>query len=197
MEAHQLRAEDEAVAAERDHVGLRLPPALQRRGPFLRAPEVEHRLARLDDGAVDDPRRDRRDLAGDHRGHRLIEEGDATSSLHHGDQRLPATEPAHRPEVRVIEPLGDGGDLLEDRERVGRAPGHQGLERLRDQQEPGLDPVIAGLLHEPRAAGKPAASLGHLAPLDAFHPQPVGGADRQADVARSDGLEMGSRCRPP
>ncbi len=151
------------------------------------------RLAGLDDCAVDDSRRDRRDLAGDHRGHRLVEEGDSAASLGHGDQRLTATEAAHRSEVRVIEPLGDGGDLLEYPEGVGRAPGHQGLERLRDQQEPRLDPVVAALLREARPAGEPAASLSHLTPLHVLHPEPVRRPNRQPNVARPDGLDVGSR----
>ena len=100
MEAHELGAVDEAVAAERDEVRLRIEPARERGCPLLRATQVVQLVAGLDDRAVDDARHDRRDLAGDHRRHRLVEQRQTALDLVHRDQGLPATEPAEGGQIR-------------------------------------------------------------------------------------------------
>ena len=54
---------------------------LERLGPLGRPPQVEHVHARLDDGAVDDPRRDRRHLARRDGDHDLVEQAHAALAV--------------------------------------------------------------------------------------------------------------------
>jgi hypothetical protein len=166
MEAHQLGSVDKAVAPERDEVRLRIEPPRERRGPFLRASQVVQLLACLDDCAVDDAGHDRRDLAGDHRGHRLVEQRDAALDIAHGDQGLPAAEPAECRQVAIAEPVRDGGDPLVGGERGRRVARHLRSQRLHDEEPPALGAVVAGFLHETRRPREPATRLGHLVALD-------------------------------
>ena len=73
-ELHDLGAVDQAAPGEGDQVGLALAPARQRGGPLLGAPHLVRVLAGEDHAAVDDPGDDRRELAGGHRHHRLVEQ---------------------------------------------------------------------------------------------------------------------------
>ena len=171
---------------------------VERRGPLLRATQVEHRLAGLDDRAVDDPGRDRRDLAGDHRRHRLVEQRHATACLAHRDQGLPAAEPAERRRGRRRRTA-----------RRWRRPARRSRTRRPGARpsttwsacgissDPTLDAVVAGLLDEPSPPGRASLRLGHLA---ALHELP----SRREIAARiasstspvADRLEMGRAPRP-
>ena len=106
VEAHELGAEDEAMAAEHE-VGMRGTPVRERGRPFLRPPDVEDRVAVFDGRAVHHPGHRRRHLAGRHAGHRLVEEADPAVALAQRDQRLAAPQPPERRQVGVAEALGD------------------------------------------------------------------------------------------
>ena len=113
-----LRPVHEALAPVRHEIGLRGAPMVERLGPLGRPPQVEHVHARLDDGAVDDPRRDRRHLAGGHGHHHLVEQAHARGGVAQRERRLAAAEHPEREEILVVESLGDGDDLVG--ELVGR-----------------------------------------------------------------------------
>jgi hypothetical protein len=72
-QAHDLRAVDAAGTREAVHVRL-LAPAARRLRPLGRAAEVAHVLARRDRHAVDEPRRERAQLAGDRGRARLVKD---------------------------------------------------------------------------------------------------------------------------
>lgn len=55
-----------ALATERHHARLRLTPVVEGRSPNLRAANVENQMTAFDHGTVDEPRGNRRDLAGRH-----------------------------------------------------------------------------------------------------------------------------------
>ncbi len=74
VQSHQLGAADQAVPAEGNELGVRGAPALERHRPLLRTAEVEQRVARADDAAVDDTGDERPDLAARHGDHHLVEQ---------------------------------------------------------------------------------------------------------------------------
>jgi len=81
VEAHQRTAIDEASSAERETVGLAGAPVIKGMRPVLRPAEIEQVVERLDRAAVDDPGRERREFAGGHGDHRVIEERDPFGDL--------------------------------------------------------------------------------------------------------------------
>ncbi len=81
VEAHQRTAIDEASSAERETVGLAGTPVIKGMRPVLRPAKIEQVVERLDRAAVDDPGRERREFAGGHGDHRVIEERDTFGDL--------------------------------------------------------------------------------------------------------------------
>ena len=85
-----------------------------------RPAEVEQLHARLDHRAVDDAGGDRRHLAGRHRHHGLVEQGEAPGEVAEGDGRLPCAEKSEREQILVAaaccdldDAVGDGAYLLD------------------------------------------------------------------------------------
>ena len=165
---------DEAAAGERDEVLLLLAPARERDRPLLRAAQLVDLLAALDDGAVDEAGRDRRQLAGRHGDHRLVEQREAGLDV--------AAADAH-----------DALLVHRDREQVGVSealPGLRGrgelalvaaLERCQQRQVAALDAV--SVAQQPLRAGEPAARLGGVAAQRQEQPDPERAADGRLDRA--------------
>ena len=150
---------------------------------LLRPAQVEQLAERLDRGAVHRPDRDRRHLAGRHRQHRLVEEGDAALRLAKRDQALAAAQPAERGEIGVAEPLGHRGDPLEQLERGARVAGLQRQQTLGNVEVASLDHVETARVEDPGRAGVPAPGLGELATLAEAHHQVEGVVHRARGLA--------------
>ena len=101
------RGMNEALPAERDHVGLGVAPRRQRPRPLLRAPQIEHLLARLDHAAVHEARDEGRELARCDRDHRFVEQREALRGSLHPHQRPPVPVAGEGREVGVIEAFAD------------------------------------------------------------------------------------------
>src|SRR6185436_8486603 len=69
-----LRATHQAMSAIWDQVWLRLTPALQRKGPLVRPPQVIHLTAGFEHAAINSAGSERRNLARHDRHHRFIEQ---------------------------------------------------------------------------------------------------------------------------
>ena len=127
---------DEAVASERDDVGLRVAPARERRRPLARATKIEHRLTQRDHLAVGDPGEHRCDFVGGDRDHDLVQQSHALGDAPLQDQRVTAAQPGEHRRVGIRQALGDPACLDEYRLDGGIA-----LEQLRQRSqhgEPGL-----------------------------------------------------------
>jgi hypothetical protein len=85
-----LRAVEEALAPIAHEIGLRRAPPRKPRGPLVRTTQIENLLASLQHGAVGIAREYRRHVSGNHRDHRLIEQGDTLGDASETDQRAPA-----------------------------------------------------------------------------------------------------------
>lgn len=79
----------------------------QRRGPLLGPAQIEDLLTGQDHGAVDDPGHERRDLAGLHGHHRLVEQPHRPVAFVHPDQCLATATLTQRTQVRFVEALRD------------------------------------------------------------------------------------------
>ena len=193
VESQQLRAKDEAVAAERDHVGLRLPPALQGRGPFLGTAEVEHRLARLDDRAVHDPRRGR---ATSRRRYGAVmassSSADAAPRLTQSAMRdcprpsRPKVASSSTPNRSAID-----GDSSKVAVRRRGSPDAERRAARRDEQRPTLRAVVAALLDEPRGARRASRLPGRCSPRWSSIRPSEGRPRWRARPALANGLEVG------
>ena len=102
----------EALAPEGHEVWLLLAPIRQDLGPLRGPTQIEGVDARRDDPAVDDPRRNRRDLAGRHRDHRVIEHPHAGGCVTERDGRLALAKQAEGEEVVVVASAADVDDAV-------------------------------------------------------------------------------------
>ena len=102
-----LRTVDQALAAKRREVRLRGAPGVELPRPLVRPREIEDSVAGQDDGAIDDSRQHRRDLARRDPEHRLVQPGGAFGELVLHDQCLALAEQAERQQVGIVEPLGE------------------------------------------------------------------------------------------
>jgi hypothetical protein len=172
---HDLGPVDQAAPGEGDEVVLLLAPAGQRGGPLLRPAQLVHVAAALDHRAVDEPRGDRRQLAGRDRHHRLVE------------QREPRLDLAATEAYAAL--LVD-----RDRQQVGVAEALAGLHRRRELHlvaalERGEQREIAALdavavAEQPLRAAEPAGGAAQLAPQRELEADPEGAANRGLDRVR-------------
>jgi hypothetical protein len=93
MQLHDLGAVHQALATEGDQIRLGRTPVRQRRRPLPGAAQIEDLLARLDHGAVDDPRNDWRHFAGLDGDHDLIQQRHTRGGLTHRDHGPTKTKP--------------------------------------------------------------------------------------------------------
>jgi hypothetical protein len=160
-----------------------------------RAPaQVEDLLARLDHGAVDDPRDDRRHLAGLDGNHDLVQQRHAKGRLAEQDPRSAKTEPGERDQVRVAEALADLGRLSEGGGGRRGVALDQALQPGREHQVALLDTVLLEVVEQPAGPGDPAATTGDLAPVEVAEGQPERAPDRSLHAAPAQELVM--RARP-
>ena len=103
MQLHDLGAVHQALATEGDQIRLGRTPVRQRRRPLPGPAQIEDLLARLDHGAVDDPRNDRRHFTGLNGDHDLIQQRHARGRLAQRDHGPTKTKPAKRDQVRVAQ----------------------------------------------------------------------------------------------
>jgi hypothetical protein len=115
LELQDLAAVHQAVAAEGDETRLGVAPAGEGCGPLPRPAQVEQPLAGVDHLAVGDASDDRVDLLGCHRDHHLVQQGDPLAGLPRHHPRQAQGQACEREHVRIAEPLGDLGRLLEAR----------------------------------------------------------------------------------
>jgi hypothetical protein len=161
---------------ERDQIWLPLTPARQRCGPFSRAAELVDVLAGHDHAAVDDSRRDRRELARRDGRHRLVEQTQPALDVSVPEEDLPLREERKAEQVAVAEPSGDlgcrGGRL------GGAFPVALGLvlDGNRHQHVSVLDALLVLAIEETLGPAEPARCRPHLAAYSQLHPDPEGTA---------------------
>ena len=125
---------NQALAAIAHEIGLRRTPLTEARGPLVRAAHVEDFVTRREDAAIDVPRENRRHIAGDHRRHRFIEQGDTFGDAGHAYQRPPASVTGERGEVAIGKTTGDLGGLAEHVVRPRRIGLAGALDRVWNQE---------------------------------------------------------------
>ena len=161
--------------------------AIERRRPLLRTPEVERLLERLDRGAVHGAGVDRRDLAGGHGEHRLVEERDAAIDLADVDQGLAQPKARHRAQLRLVEPGRRRRDLFEEPEGGVVIPAVARLEGGGYERDRSLRAIVRKLLEEPGHPSDPATCLGQLPALGQVLNELERRTDRPSDVAGPEG----------
>ncbi len=115
VQLHDLRAMYEAPTGERQHVRLALAPPREGRSPLSSAADLVDLPTREDHAAIDDARRDRRQLSRNHGHHCLVEEGKPLLHSARLDQHQPLSVSRERESIGISEPLGDRGGLGGDR----------------------------------------------------------------------------------
>ena len=95
---HDFGAIEQALAAVAHQAGLRGTPCCERRGPLVRAAQIEGLLTRLEDAAVDIAGQDWRDVACDHRGHRFVEQRNAVCEFPRRMSARPRRDTRARPD---------------------------------------------------------------------------------------------------
>ena len=172
---------------------------LERLGPLGRPPQVEHVHARLDDRAVDDPGRDRRDLAGRHRHHHLVEQAHAvarsrpSASAAWPRPSRPSASRSLSSNRRAMATISSGERRRPSlRHRCSSASRNTGT-RSKPRAGARRAPTSSS---EPRGAGEPPARLRHLAPEQEADRQPAGAPRRPVGIAAPGALEVRPLPRP-
>ena len=172
---------------------MRGAPPRQRLSPALGPPQIVDPVERLDRGAIDDPDDDRADLAGRDGEHRVIQEGNAALDLAHIDEGLAPAQSRHGREIRLLEPLGDGGRALEQHQCRCWIALTERSKALRHQEVPAHDAVDPALLDHPLRARKPATGDRHVASVHVRHPEPEREVGREVRVTAPEGALMPAR----
>jgi hypothetical protein len=182
--SHDLGSVDEAPARKGHHVGLLFAPLREGGGPLDRPPQLVGRLAAEDHAAVDDAARDRRQLPGRDRHHRLVQEPEALLHLAPLDHEMTLVVAGERYEVPVTEALADPDCLRRHCDRALEIALRFALEHHRDQEVALLDAFTALAIHEALRSSEPAARAPHLALLDEVDPHPERAACRGQGFTR-------------
>ena len=155
---------DHALAAVRDEVGLVVAPATQRLGPFGGAPQLARLDATVHDCAVDDPGRDRRDVAHRDAHHHLVEQAHAARDVARDQRGLAGGEPTEGEQIRLVDSDGDADDSVGDRECGRRVAAADGSDGVGDEQHALRRDRHVGsqLLDDALRTGHPPASLRDL-----------------------------------
>ena len=144
-----------ARAGKATDVGL-VAPAVRGLGPLGRPPEVADVLARADGEAVDEPGRERLELAADGGRARLVVERKPLLDVAAHDQRPRLSREREHLEIAVAHPLADLEGLVEELDRFREiALGHQRAERLGEDDAAVLDRL--GLALEESLRGREPA----------------------------------------
>ena len=183
VQLHDLGAMDQAVAAERDQVRLRVAPVGQCRRPLLRPAQIEDLLACLDHAAVDRAGDDLGHLVGHDGDHDLVEQRHARGRVPLRDQRAALDVAGERHQVDVTEPQADLDGPAGDRVGVRPVSLERALEGHRDEQVPLLRAVVPDLVDQPPCAREPAAGAGELAAVQQDEDQPARAAGGPLDLA--------------
>jgi hypothetical protein len=185
LHLHDLGAMDEAPAGEADQLGLLLAPPCQRVRPLAGAAQLVGLLATLDRRAIEQAGDDRRELAGAHRHHDLVQELEPRLDPALLRQDATLIEHGERDQICVAEAFADldGCD--------GRGDGRLVIARLlllhhgRHQQVATFDAVALLPLEEPMGAPEPSGRARRLAAYSAERANPeraAHGAPRLAGV---------------
>jgi hypothetical protein len=160
---------------------------------LLRPAQIEDLLARLDHGAVGDPRDHRRNFAGLDGDHDLVQERHARGGLAQRDHRAAKAEPGEGDQVRVAEALAELGRLVEGcRGGRGVALG-QVLEPRWEQQVSLLDAIPLEVVEQAAAPGDPAAGPGDVATVERAEGQPERAPGRSLHAALAQERVMRTR----
>ena len=119
-------------------------------------------MASLDHGAIGISDGDRRYLAGAHRHHRLVEQGDAIGSLAEVDQAPSLTDSSQRDQLGVSEPLADPDGLAEPDVGCRDITREQGTQGGCVPQVALLDTVELAVVEQTLCTVDPTAAASHL-----------------------------------
>ncbi len=157
-----LRPMHQALPAEGNEVRLLRTPVCEHVGPLRGPAQIECIDARLDDAAVDDPRRDRRHLPGCHRDHCVVERPHARGGLAERDRRLALAQQAEREQVVVVATTGDVDDAAGQRSGLVDVAGLVRVQERRDEHEPRRGALAVDLRHRPLGTGEPTSGAGRM-----------------------------------
>ncbi len=117
-----------ALGAERDHVGLRSAPLVERGGPLVGASQVVGHMTCADHRAIDDACGHGGDLVCRDRDHGLVQQDHPLLDPAGGDPCLPLPELGEAEYVAVTEALREVGELGEGPQRDVDVTGVQGAQ---------------------------------------------------------------------
>jgi hypothetical protein len=186
----KLRTVHEALAAERDQIGLGCAPPGEGCRPLRCPRQIELCHAFEDHRAVHDAGGDRADLAAGDRQHDVVEAAESVCRPSHADEGLAAGEEPERLQVTIAEPSADLARLYRQVVRRGGICVEH-TQELRDQQIAGRRALDARVVDEPPRPGEPAAGLRHPTPQKEAERDPPGVPRRRRTVAGLDGSPIG------
>ena len=192
MQLHNLGAVHEAAAGEGDQVGLLGAPAGQRRRPLARPAKLRGLLAPVDHAAVDDAGDDRRELAGGHGHHRLVQEPDPTVELSEPHEVVPLVDEGECQEVGIAVALGDGRRLARDVHGARPVAGLRPAERVGEREVALFHALAAGAVDQALRATDPARPAADLAAQRQVDPEPPAGPRGAERLAVLDVRVMGA-----
>ena len=195
-EQHQLGAVDQALPAVQDQLGLGGAPTVQRLGPLLGPPHVEHLLTALDRRAVQVTHRRGSDVLGADHGHGLVEHGQAAPGVAGVDQAPPQPHPRQRCQLEAAEPLSEPGGLPETRDPADELTFHGRPQRGAIGQVPLLDAVEPGSVQDASRALHPATSARELAAVHEGEGQPERAACGTRQILRGEPRLVGALPGP-
>ena len=153
---HDFGAIEQALAAITHQAGLSGTPFCERQGPLVRATQIEGFLTALEDAAVNIAGQDWRDVTGDDRGHRFVEQRHAFGDVSEADERTPAPVARNRRQIPIAKSASDLGCARECRVACCGLALHNALDGGRDQQIPARDGVELRLVEDSLSSCEPA-----------------------------------------
>ncbi len=195
-ELQDLRAVDEAVAREGHGARPRVAPIPESVGPLARPCDCVGVLTAPDHDAIDEPRRERRELSGRHRHHDFVEERQPLLDPLGPEVRLSLEEAGEGDQVGVVEPLADLRGVGRGGADGVPVPPGQVLAAGVQEQVPALDAVAPVFVQEALRARDPARRRTPLADRQQARGDPERRARGGGRVARLEVRMVGALERP-
>ena len=191
VQLQDLGAVNETSTRECQHVRLPVAPSRQSGSPLSRAPHLVYLLTGQDHAAIDDARRDRRELARRDSHHGLVEESESLLYPSRLDQHGSLTVSRERESVRIAESLGNGSRLGGDGRARLEVAGRLVLVRERHEEIAALDEIAWLAFEKALCPGDPTAAWAHFASNEESQADPDGVPDCRQRLAR---LEVRVMC---
>jgi len=187
---------NEALAPKGYEVGLRRTPIVQLLRPFACAPKVEDALAGQDNGAVDDPNQDRRDVTCRNADHCVIEECDSFGGSLQPDKGLAFAQQRQSQQIAVGKTVSQYDGLIACRAGSLALASEHGQKAIEDEYITPFDTVTAVIIEKPLGARQPAGSVRRFPSeqMGQAKPEPPPSGRAEGVPTDAEMMQSGPRC---